>query len=111
MRYILIMVLILSALVQADQIKVKSLACTSIDTFEKIPPEVLEDELKLSLFAVANGCRSLSRKDAVTAIGYDPRNEKALFVKILHKKSGETLYVRRKNLQIEQPGKKNQIRF
>lgn len=96
---------------QADQIKVKSLACPSLETFKKVPSEALEDDLSLSLFAVANDCRVLSRSDHVTAIGYDPRNEKTIYIQILHKQSGETLFIRRKNLLVEQPGKKNQYRF
>ena len=111
MRYLLFVALALSMLVQADQIKMKSMACPSLETFEKVPPEALEDDIKLSLFAVANNCRILSRKDKVTAIGYDPRNDKSIFIQILHKNSGETLYIRRKNITVEQPGKKNQFRF
>ncbi len=103
--------MLLSISLRADQIKIESLACPALETFKKVPSEALEDDLKLSLFAVAHDCRVLSHSDHVTAIGYDPRNEKSIYIQILHKKSGETLFIRRKNILIEQPGKKNQFRF
>lgn len=96
---------------EADQIRMKSLACPEVEVYDKIPPEALKDDLQLSLFAVANDCRVLSPGDAVKAIGHDPRNEKSLFVQIIVKKSGERLYMRRSKLLVEQPGKKNQVRF
>lgn len=111
MRTVLFIAIVMSVLAQADQIKMKSLACPTLEVFEKIPPKALDDNLELSLFAMANECKILSRDDAVNAIGYDPRNDKAIFIKILLKQSGETLYIRRKNLLVEQPGKNNQIRF
>jgi len=111
MRYLLYIVLVFNVWMQADQIKMKSLACPSLEIFEKIPPEALQDELALSLYAMANNCRILSRRDSVTAIGYDPRNDKNIFIQIVHNESGETLYIRRKNIEVEQPGKNNQFRF
>lgn len=87
------------------------MACPSLEIFERIPPEALKDDLELSLYAVANNCRILSRKDQVTSIGYDPHNDKSIFIQIIHKNSGETLYIRRKNIIVEQPGKQNQFRF
>ena len=77
-----------------------------MEPFKNVPPEALEDEIKLSQYAIANGCRILTLSDKIEAIGYDPRNEKSMFMQIIHKDSGETLYIRRKNIQVEQPGKK-----
>ncbi|MEA3373342.1 MAG: hypothetical protein U9Q62_06585 [Campylobacterota bacterium] len=111
MRNLLLAMLLITTAVHADRIKMKAMGCPSMMAFTKVPSEILQDDIKLSLYAVKNGCRILTSRDQVTAIGYDPRNDKTQFMQIIHKESGETLYIRRKNVQVEQPGKKNQIRF
>ncbi len=111
MRYLILALLVASSLLNADRVKMASMGCQSMEPFHNIPPEALQDETKLTQYAFANGCRILIPGDKVETIGYDPRNDKTMFIQIIHKESGETLYIRRKNIQVEQPGKKNQFRF
>ncbi len=95
----------------ADYIKVTTVGCPSIDILKRLPQETANDYVKVNLFAMTNDCVILTREDAIEAIDYDPANEKTLYIKILYKKTGATLFVLRDEVLIEQPGKKNRFRF
>jgi len=95
----------------ADSIKEQTVGCPTIEILKNIPKETANDYIKLNLFTMANDCMILSRNDKVEAIDYDPANNVALFMKIVHKQSGKILFVPTEDLYIEQPGKKNIFRF
>jgi len=104
--------LLLSALsLSADMIVVKSLACPTISTLEKSLLEDLSDTIAFEQYAIVNDCVVVTRGDSVEALGYDPRNSKERYIKILYKKTSKELYMLRSALQVEQGGKKNAIRF
>ncbi len=111
LKYLLVPFLLIASL-SADQINKKTLACPTVDTLKKAPVEnTASNPMDLSLFMIANGCEMLSARDGVEAIGYDPRNSKKLYVKIIYKKTGAYLFVPRSAITIEQGGKKNNYRF
>ena len=95
----------------ADQIKAQTIACPSVEMLKSMPQETENDFVKLNLFAMQNGCEILTREDGIEAIDYDPANEKTLYIKILSKRTAKTLYVLRRAVFVEQPGKKNRFRF
>jgi hypothetical protein len=95
----------------ADVITVKTLACPSVTILQKFVKEDLKDPLKLDIYAISNNCIILSKGDKVEALGYDPRNSKEVYQKILYKKTNRELYMRRSSIFVEQGGKKNSIRF
>jgi hypothetical protein len=111
MRYISILFLLAWMPLVADQIKAQTMACPSVNILKSMPRETGNDFVKLNLFAMQNNCEILTRKDAIEAIDYDPANEKALYIKILSKRTAKTLYVLRRAVLIEQPGKENRFRF
>jgi hypothetical protein len=92
-------------------VKNKALACPSILLLKKAPLEIKDNSMDLSLYAVSNSCEILSRGDKIQAIGYDPRNSKELFQKIIYLKTGSELYIKRSAIEIEQGGKKSTLRF
>jgi hypothetical protein len=110
-KYILLSILILSSLVQADIMKKKTLACPSVDQLQKAPLDKNEDSMNLSMYAIANDCLIINKKDKVEAIGYDPTNSQEIYQKILYKKTGIYLYILRSSIQVEQDGKKGSLRF
>ena len=111
MKQLLVLSILIASL-GADQIIKKTLACPSMDILKKAPVEnASSDPMDLSLFVIANSCEILSKRDSVEAIGYDPRNEKELYVKILYNKTGTYLYIPRSSISIEKGGKKNTYRF
>ena len=95
------------AFLQADVILVKSLACKEIETLEKIPADISQDYIKLNIYAMSNDCAFVSKKDKVQAHEYNYKNQNSLYTKIYLKDSGRILYIRSKNIQIEQPGNIN----
>lgn len=95
----------------ADKVKTKNLACPSILTLQKVVEIDMKDSLSLDMYSIANGCIVLTRKDSIEALGYDPRNFKEIYQKILYKKGNSELYIRRSSIEIEQGGKKNNFRF
>jgi hypothetical protein len=95
----------------ADRIKITSMACPTMEPFKDIPEETLKDEIKLTSYAFEHGCRILMARESVETLGDDPRNDQSQFTLIRHKESGEELIIRRKNVDIEQPGRKNEFRF
>ncbi len=97
--------------IAADVITVKTLACPSIVTLQKSMQEDLKDPLKLEMYSIANSCVVLSKGDKVEALGYDPRNAKGIYQRVLYKKTNTELYMRRSAILVEQSGKKNSIRF
>lgn len=110
MKYILT-ILLLVGFLQADIIKKKTLACPAIEQLQKAPLDKAEDLTKLSMYAIANDCLIIDRKDKVEAIGYDPTNSKEIYQKIFYKKTGVYLYILRSTIQVEQDGKKSSYRF
>jgi hypothetical protein len=110
-KYILLSILILSGLAQADKMKKKTLACPSVAQLQKAPLDKKEDSMSLSMYAIANDCLIIDKRDKVEAIGYDPTNSKEIYQKILYQKTGTYLYILRSTIQVEQDGKKGSLRF
>jgi hypothetical protein len=110
MHYLLVLFVFIGLPLAADRIKAQTIACPSVEMLKSMPQETENDFVKLNLFAMQNGCEILTGEDGIEAIDYDPANEKALYIKILSKRTAKTLYVLRAVL-VEQPGKKNRFRF
>ncbi|NOR57932.1 MAG: hypothetical protein GQ474_05350 [Sulfurimonas sp.] len=110
MRYILT-ILLLVGFAQADIMKKKTLACPTIFQLKKAPSDTTDDSMSLSMYAIANDCVIIDKRDNIEAIGYDPTNSKEIYQKILYKKTGVYLYVLRSAIQVEQDGKKGSMRF
>lgn len=89
---------------------VQTIACPELDTV-KNSAQYADDIMALNQYAISNACKFLSSSDAIEAIDYDAATEKSIYIKILDRKSGDTLYIKRQHIQIEQPSKKNNIRF
>ncbi|MEA1893385.1 MAG: hypothetical protein U9N33_11855 [Campylobacterota bacterium] len=110
MRYILL-IFIFILVADADKVKQKTLACPSVFLLQKAPIDNASNFLDLSMYSIANGCIILGKKDNIESIGYDPRNSKEIYQKIIYKKTGVYLYLLRSTIQIEQDGKKSSYRF
>ncbi len=113
MRIILVLLFIISAS-NADIIKKNTLACPTIERLKKAPLDTTENYMELSMYAISNNCVILTKRDKVEAIGSlddDIRNSKEIFKKIMYKKTGVILYMKRSSLQIEKGGKKASYRF
>jgi len=78
---------------------------------KKAPIASLDDILGLNMYAIANDCVVINRRDSVEAIGYDPRNSKEIFQQIIYRKTGVYLYIERAAIYVEQDGKKGVVRF
>jgi len=89
-------------------LKKDTLACPTILLLQKAP---VDDYVDTNMYAIANNCMILNKKDNIEAIGYDALNSKEIYQKILHKKTGSYLYILRSSIQVEQGGKKSSIRF
>ncbi len=110
MKYILILLLVLSSL-QADKIKRKTFGCPSVMLLKKAPADTADNYLDLNMYAIANNCVIISQKDSVEAVGYNANNSKDLYTKILYKKTGVYLYIKSSAIIVEQDGKKSSWRF
>ena len=110
MKYLFPLFLLASAL-RADVVLYKTLACPQIDILKKAPLDLESNPLKLEMYTIANDCVILNRGDSIEALGYDPRNSKAIYQEILYKKTNSHLYMLRKVIEVEQGGKKNSYRF
>lgn len=110
MKYILTFLLLLNV-ANADIMKKKTLACPSVTQLQKAPVESTENSMNLSMYAIANDCVIVDKRDNVEAIGYDPTNSQEIYQKILYQKTGVYLYVLRSTIQVEQDGKKGSLRF
>ncbi len=110
MKYILLF-LLLASISGADIIKKKTLACPSVIQLQKAPVENADNFMKLSMYAIANDCVIINRRDKVDAVGYDPLNSKEIYQKIIYLKTGVYLYILRSAIQVEQDGKKSSYRF
>ncbi len=110
MRYILILLVMLSSS-QADIMIKKTLACPTIMKLQNSPKDTVDNYLKISMYAIANDCIILNKRDKIEAISYDSINSKEIFQKIIYKKTGVYLYILRSTIQIEQAGKKSSYRF
>ena len=89
----------------------KTLGCPTMMALQKAPADNPENYLSLNMYSIANNCVIISKRDKVEAIGYDPRNSKEIFQKILYKKTGVELYIKSSTIQVEQGGKKSSYRF
>ena len=110
MKKSLLLLLSISSFLLADKVIVKAIACPSIDIIKK-SSQYVDDFIALNKYAITNGCKSLNSQDLIEAIDYDTASKKSIFIKILDKRTGNILYVKRQYIQIEQPGKKNNFRF
>jgi len=93
----------------ADKILNKALACPSVMALKKAP--LGDDYLNLNMYAISNSCIIIYKNTEVQAIGYDPRNSSEIYQKIVEKRTGVTLFVKKSVIQIEQGGKKSTWRF
>ena len=110
MRFVIIFVLILSAL-NADKIKNKTLACPTIDQLKKAPVHKDAGSLDLDMYVIANSCAIISPKNRIEAIGYDPRNSTEIYQKVVDKDNGSIYYILRAQIFVEQGGKNASMRF
>ena len=110
MRYLLILLLALSV-ANADYAKKKSLACPSVMLHQKAPKEQGDSGMDLTIYTIANNCEIVSRRDQIEAIGYDPASSHEIYQKIIYQRTGKELFMLRKNIFVEQGGKKNIFRF
>lgn len=104
------LLLSLSSTLLADKVVVETIACPSIDIIKE-SARYDDDFIALNRHAMANDCKFLNSHDSIEAIDYDPASEKSIYIKILDKRMGSVLYVKRQHVLIEQPGKKNNFRF
>jgi len=95
----------------ADMVRVKSLACPTLDTLQKSPISHATEPLEVDMYAIANNCVVVTRGDSVETLGYDPRNSQEKYVKIFYKRTKQELYILRSDVQIERGGKRGVIRF
>ncbi|MCD4667566.1 MAG: hypothetical protein K8R44_03080 [Sulfurimonas sp.] len=110
MKFILVLFLTFT-FSMADYLVKKTLACPSIMLLKKAPVSDGESGMDATLYIIANNCMVLSKKDKIEAIGYDSRNSKEIYQKILHKKTSKELFILRSTIMVEQSGKKNRLRF
>jgi len=110
LKKILILLLGISSFLLADKVIVKAMACPNMDIMKK-SSQYASDFIELNKYAIVNGCKFLNLQDPIEAIDYDSASEKAIYIKILEKRTGNILYIKRQHVHIEQPGKKNNFRF
>ena len=110
MKYILILLLVLTSL-QADKIKRKTLGCPTLDALQKAPVDTADNYLDLNMYAIANNCVIISRRDSVEAVGYNANNAKDEYTKIQYIKTGVFLYIPSTAIIVEQDGKTGKFRF
>ena len=110
MKYIIALLLTFT-ISSADYIVSKTLACPSIMLLQKSPKNEGSTGMDMTLYAIANSCMILSKRDKIEAIGYDPRTSKEIFQEIIHKYTAKKLFVLRSDIMVEQSGKKNIMRF
>jgi len=110
LQYILVVTLLIASL-YGDMIKNKTLACPTVLLLQKAKLVDLQDPLQLEMYSIANGCVVLTRGEQIEAVGYDPRNSKEIYQKILYKQTNNELYILRDSIDVEQGGKKNIYRF
>lgn len=96
----------LTIFLQADVILVKSLACKDVEKLKTVPDDILKDSIKLNIYAMSNACTILSKSDKIQAHEYEQHKKSDPFTKIYLKKSGRILFIRSKNISVEQPGKR-----
>ena len=109
MKSILILGLLFS-LSNADYLKQTSLGCPSMEAIKNAPRDAGESGLDITFYSMANSCVIINTKDKIKAIDYK-LDSKAAFQAIKYKKTGQKLYVLRKNVVFEQGGSKNIFKF
>jgi hypothetical protein len=110
LKTLLLLLLSISSSLLADKVIVEAMACPNMDIM-KNASQYDDDFVALNKYAIANGCKFLNLQDPIEAIDYDPALEKSIYIKILEKRSGSVLYIKREHVLIEKPGKKNNFRF
>lgn len=110
MRYVLILCLALFT-AAGDKLAVQTLACKSGSVFEQLNEATKSDYIKLQDFANRHNCVILSPSDKIQVVAADGDDSDSRFVTIVVRESGERYVVLRRNVQIEQPGQKNQFSF
>ena len=110
MKFFIISLLIVVH-IYADKVNKKTIGCPTIEQVQKISLIDVDDALALDMYVIANSCVLISKGENVEALGYDPRNSKELFQKVLYKKTNDILFLLRSSLTIEQGGKKSTYRF
>jgi len=108
---IFLFIFILITTSYGDLVKKKTLACPTVMLIQKAMQEDMQDPLKLEMYSIAHNCIVLEKKDKIKAVGYDPRNSKEIFQKIIYQKTATELFILRSAIEIEQGGKKNTLRF
>ena len=109
MKY-LYLVSLLSLSLYADQVKVESLACPSMEVLREAQGIDLHEYMDLNLFAIKHSCKILNRSSEIQVINYDV-NSRTKWVEIEEKTSTQHLFILRKNITIEQPGSNNTFKF
>lgn len=110
MRYWML-VIMLVPLVHADYINSMTLGCPTIELHKNFPTEAENDYIKLSQYAAKTNCIVFSPQSNVEALGDNVAYGKSKYVQVVDNRTGQTLWVLRKFLVIEQPGNKNTMRF
>ena len=110
MRFFIISLLLVFSLF-ADKVNKKTIGCPTIEQLQKASLIDVSDALALDMYIIANNCMLISKGESVETLGYDPRNSKELFQKVLYKKTNDTLFLLRSALTIEKGGKKSTYRF
>ena len=105
------LLLFILASLQADRLKIETIACQNLKDLQNISSDIANDFIALNKYAMTHNCEFLSLKDKISVQNYQEDYDKS-FIKIYVSKSGNTLYVRKKVVQIEQSsGKYNNIKF
>jgi hypothetical protein len=101
----------MASFLYADILKKKTLGCPSVNILQKAPLNTVDNYMALSMYAIANDCVIMSKRDSIEAVGYDPLNSEEIYQKIIYQKTGVYLYVLKSVVQVEQEGKKSSYRF
>jgi hypothetical protein len=94
----------------ADKIVVETIGCPELKTIQGAA-QYTDDIMALNQYAIANGCVFLNSANPIEAVDYDPASEKSIYIKVLDKRTGSLLYVKRQFVDIERSGRKNNFRF
>ncbi len=108
MKYFLSFLLLINIL-NADKVKVKTIACSSIELL-KGSYDVSDDYVKLNLYSMQYSCIILDVQDKITSYPNDPESC-ANFVKVLALKDGNNYFVNRRAIYIEKYDSENSVKF
>jgi len=111
MKQILILLLLITTVIQADKVKRKTIACPSVMILQKLPVDTGDNYLDINMYAMANGCVLLTKKSSIESLGYNANNSQEIYQEIIYRKTGVHLFVKRSEIIIEKFGKKSTWRF